>query len=497
MKGNTVADKAIETDVVVVGYGGAGATAAITAHDHGAEVIVLEKMPAGGGNTCISGGAFLAPASNERVQDAIQYVEALGYGATEREVIQTFMESALETKDWIRQIGGEAVPFQPFKGVFYPRPPAGPNFSNIAGGEHLIRLIIKGNESDPWSKRLWNLLSTNVERRRIKVMTSTPAKELITNRKGEVVGVVADKGGKKLLVKAKRAVILTSGGFEYNEAMKEAFLPCKPFYASGSPSNTGDGIVMAQKVGAALWHMTAVAGYFAFKTPEFQAAFMLRYCSPGFIHVNRQGKRFCDETGRDYHDSWRDFSQVDSSEKTRHLCHPNIPAYGIFDEATRCKGSLYRMPNPSGYNRDLYEWSPDNSREIAKGWIKRGETIAELARQINVEESSLVETVARYNRCCKAGKDADLGRSRDTLAAIDMPPFYAIELWPGMLNTQGGPRRDKHAHLLNHEGKPIPRLYAAGELGSVWGFLYAGGGNIAECLAFGRIAGRNAAMEKE
>ena len=145
----------------------------------------------------------------------------------------------------------------------------------------------------------------------------------------------------------------------------------------------------------------------------------------------------------------------------------------------------------------MYDWSADNSKEIARGWIRQGRTIAELAGQAGIEKSSLEATISRYNEFCRVGKDGDFGRARDTLAPISTPPYYAIEMWPSMLNTLGGPRRNEHAQVLGHGGKPISRLYSAGELGSIWGFLYHGGGNLAECLAFGRIAGRNAAMEKE
>ena len=104
-------------------------------------------------------------------------------------------------------------------------------------------------------------------------------------------------------------------------------------------------------------------------------------------------------------------------------------------------------------------------------------------------------TIRRYNEYCKVGKDADFGRSKEDLRVLE-PPFHAIRLWPAFVNTQGGPRRDKESRVLDPEGHPIPRLYAAGELGSIWGYLYQGACNITEALVFGRIAGENAAAEK-
>jgi predicted oxidoreductase len=112
-----------------------------------------------------------------------------------------------------------------------------------------------------------------------------------------------------------------------------------------------------------------------------------------------------------------------------------------------------------------------------------------------VEPKVLEETITRYNGSCKAGKDQDFGRAKEDLRPLE-PPLYAIQLWPALINTQGGPRRDKESRVLDPEGKPIRRLYAAGELGSIWGYLYQGACNIGEALVFGRIAGENAAAEK-
>jgi succinate dehydrogenase/fumarate reductase flavoprotein subunit len=111
------------------------------------------------------------------------------------------------------------------------------------------------------------------------------------------------------------------------------------------------------------------------------------------------------------------------------------------------------------------------------------------------DDTQLVSTVARYNHACNVGKDDEFGRPADTLAAIETPPYYAIRAFPCLLNTQGGPKRNAKAQVLDPWDRPIPRLYAAGELGSIWGFMYQSGGNLGECLAFGRIAGLHAARE--
>jgi hypothetical protein len=187
---------------------------------------------------------------------------------------------------------------------------------------------------------------------------------------------------------------------------------------------------------------------------------------------------------------WAPASYIDM--KT--LQKPRLPSYLIFDENTRLRGPV-GWTN-SGVAMDHYKWSADNSAEISKGWIKTADDLDELASQINVPSDCLQSTIAQYNSYCREGSDAEFGRSANTLIPIAMSPFYAIELWPAIINTQGGPKRNARAQVLNVWEKPIKRLYSAGELGSLWHRNYPGGGNVSEALAFGRIAGRNAAAEK-
>ena len=151
----------------------------------------------------------------------------------------------------------------------------------------------------------------------------------------------------------------------------------------------------------------------------------------------------------------------------------------------------------SGWNPlvERYDWSDDNRAELAKGWIKQAATITDLAQTLGLPPTVLQATVTRWKAHCQAGVDADFGRTK-MLYPIQAAPFYALELSPSMLNTQGGPRRNTRSQIVRPDGSPIPRLYSAGELGSIYSYMYQGTGNIGECLAFGRIAGRNAAAEK-
>jgi len=140
-----------------------------------------------------------------------------------------------------------------------------------------------------------------------------------------------------------------------------------------------------------------------------------------------------------------------------------------------------------------YDWSPDNSREIEKGWIKKADSVAELAKLAGIEDpAALAETVARYNAGCAAGND-EFGRPADTLVPLDSPPYYCVAMFPGGSNTCGGPRKDERARVLDAFGEPIPGLYAAGELGEAVGLLYpANGANLSESICFGRIAAADA-----
>lgn len=477
----------VECGVLVVGGGAAGSVAAITAHDAGVDVLIVEKLPALGGNCHICGGNLMTPTSMEFVE----YVEALDYKTTDREILETLVKGGLKNEEWIKKMGGEAIVFAPLQ-VVYPGMSAGAGYPQAPKAEHMVKLNVKAKEGevDPPGVRLWNLIKKNVDSRKIRTMTSAPVKEIVKTPEGVVVGVMAEKEGKKIYIKAKKAVILTAGGYENDPGLKWEYYPCKPITYLGSPGNSGDGVRLAQKVGADLWHMTNMVCVIGFQAPEYPGAFYTAYYTPEFIFINKYGKRFISETGIDIHEYGKAFGQFDPER----LEFPNLPAWSIFTERNRRMAPLYA--GTIGINRELYKWSEDNSAEIAKGWIKKGDSVADLAKKISVDASILENTMTTYNQYCKTGKDLDFGRPKEDLEPIQGPPYYAIQTWPALFCTQGGPRRDKEARVLDPDRKPIPRLYAAGELGSVTGFLYQGGANLTDCVVFGQIAGRNAAAEK-
>jgi len=276
------------------------------------------------------------------------------------------------------------------------------------------------------------------------------------------------------------------------------YLPGVPYcYTSGSPYNEGDGITMAMSVGADLWHMNNYAGpSMALKVPEVRTSFSMqalhfsKQMPGGMIVVGPDGRRFCDEKYKTRH------GKVPVNRRWAPLFTP-CPMFMIFDHALFAAGPLYDKHPSHGWTQivERYDWSEDNGAELAKGWIKTADSLPALAGLLGLDPATLADTVARWNRGCDEQRDAEFGRKL-MLQPIAEKPFYAIKLSPSMLNTQGGPRRNEKAQIVRPNGTPIPRLYSAGELGSIYSYLYQGTGNIGECLAFGRISGRNAAAER-
>jgi len=484
-----------EADVVILGYGAAGANAAIAAHDAGAKVLILEKMPIAGGNSGVSAGTMLIP---ENLADAIQYYGALSFGTVDEDLIRGFAEATVGIPDLLTKLGVEFT-------ILRKDPPYFPTLLNSP-----VRRITL----NPTGRGGFKSLSDLVEKRGIEIMFETPAKALIQiPETKEVIGVAAERSGKKIYIKAKRGVILACGGYEYNTEMLRNFnFPglTEFIYPWGNPGNTGDGIKMASEVGAALWHTASIEwGAFCAKVPSKELGMSIgwglgRSMPEGsFIFVNKYGKRFMKENKNMIHR--KDPLEIIYFNHER-AEYPNLPAYMIFDEAYRRRGPVACNLNyfervwggPVGYPmiHKGIEWSNDNSLEIEKGWVIKADTIHDLAMKLNIDPPRLEETVKEFKSYCGSGKDPEFDRPGDSLAPLEAPPYYAVELALTLVNTQGGPKHNRHCQVLDFDNHLIPRLYAAGELGSFFGFLYQGGNNYSEAWAFGQIAGKGAAGEK-
>jgi succinate dehydrogenase/fumarate reductase flavoprotein subunit len=517
-----------ETDVVVIGYGGAGVSAAIAAHDAGADVLVLEKAPLpDGGNFGCSGGytALYSP-----VADFITVMTMACWGTvTDDELIAATCTEITKNPDWVESLGGK-VNVEPAAATDSWRLPRTLLADFLSPDFALSNCRLeKADGTVGRGVDLFAFLHGCATDRGINVMLETPAKELIQNpATKEILGVKAVTGGKEIYVKAKRGVVMALGGYENNPEMRRNFLhECHSENVTfwGTPYNTGDGIFMASRVGAKLWHMSmgeALGSDFGCKPAIEEIGFgvnMKSNADPGCIFVNRYGRRFWNEhiyTGHssrtlptEYFDE--EFVQTDP----RDFCdYPNVPFYMIFDDTVMKAGPLSTRAAEtatSGYlgihQRDGlgtgYWWSEDNQTELAKGWIIKGDTIEELGgkitckdyfgRVVGMDAAALAKTVNDYNSYCATGIDPDFGRQESSLVPINTPPFYAVELVTGHLNTNGGPVHNKYSQTMDVDGEPIPRLYSAGEFGSIFGFLYYGGGNVPEAMAMGRIAGEQAA----
>lgn len=478
--------KTYDCDVLVVGYGGAGAAAAIEAHDAGAKVILLEKSGAGGGNTKLSGGTLRDIAD---IEEATKYYAAVNDETVSYELNRKFVELTATNHQWFID-KCDAVIIESKKVLFPPAPhviwPFLPGADGIGG-----RSFIDGDPNVNGGTNMAKAFCHGVEKRNIQVMFHTAGKKLIQNENKEITGIIAIGPEGEIQINTKQAVILTCGGFQYNKEMQINYLSI-PYVSQGCLGNDGDGITMCQDVRAEMWHMTGLSCGISYRVPDFEIPIGIGVRSPHYFYVDQYGKRFLNETGIDVHAMAFEFTAVDHMA----LKYPRLPAFLIFDEHVResgpmtghCPGQIMEDPN--------FKWSQDNQTEIEKGWIKMGWTVAELGQKLGFQFGLLEDAVAKYNLASVIGHDSEFGRSALTMGTLNKPPFYGIEVWPSLLNTQGGPKFDLNANVIDIDGNPIKRLYKAGELGSMFNKFYPGAGNISEALGFGRLAGQNAAKEK-
>jgi succinate dehydrogenase/fumarate reductase flavoprotein subunit len=488
-----------EADVVVVGYGGAGTAAAIEAHDAGATVLVLEKAPIeGGGSTRISGANMTV---TEDPASAADYLYAASFGTTSMEVCEAWAAGIAEIPGWLDKLEVEWTPI-PQRGFFW-----GADFPNLPGAASLTSIVVTGS-----GPALFKKTDEFVKANGIELLLDTQAKRLVQDPETkEILGVLAESQGEPIAVKAKKAVILSSGGFECNEEMVSNYLRPAPLKSVAWRFNTGDGIRMAQAVGAGLWHMNIVcsSGQAAVVPGTGIPFYGLSLKTNNFIWVDRYGERFtAEKPGPHAHRTFMIYDVWDWSDQQKDTGYKVIPSYFIFDETARLAGPISSETATYDHgNIGLAEelggapepWSDDNSREIEKGWIKTGATIEELADAIgeDIDPAKLTATIAKYNQYCAGQNDPDFHRDPETLLPIETSPYYALEVYPGIFNTLGGPMKNGMAQVLDVDHEVIPRLYTAGTISSSCGHTYSTFGfNISDNIVFGRIAGENAAAEE-
>lgn len=475
-------------DVIVVGFGAAGATAARFAADNGAKVLLIDKAPKGheGGNTRYAGQVVLTGYDKAKMQ---QYFKAM-YGPIQidEDILNTYIDGICKIPEYMQKYLEIEHPTSYNK---VHRDPDWQAFANDLSPEYpefdgSDTVDITSVHDGYFDAHLWKTVRHQVEKRsdQINVWLASPAKHLIQNPDNKVIeGVQIERNGQLVNVRARNGVVLTLGGFENNPQMIQNFIGVPKLKVMGTLYNTGDGIKMAQEVGAQFWHMTSFEGYgfsagFTFENPEeSRGKFILDAwpeLSDGSIFIAADdGSRYLkeDEHGRHGH-------VYQHGEWLMPLI--NDHPYLIFDEAQRKKiAQRDHLPYESFFEITV-----------------QADTVAELADKINVDADILKQTIMQFNQAADSGVDP-LGRNADSLQAFaDHGPYYATPLATAMLNTQGGAKRNAHAEVLNAQGDPIPHLYSAGEFGGINANMYNGGGNLAECLIFGKIAGENAAKPK-
>ena len=488
-----------EADVVIVGAGGAGMTAAMTASDAGKSVIILESQAMVGGNSVRSTGGMNAAktvyqdenefaegagvekmlksaadnyADNEFITslaatvaqqwadyqanpvgyfDSVELMEldtmVGGKGINNPELVKTLVEGTAPAIDWLDENGMSLHNVAAFGGASVKRihRPVNEEGKVVSVGAYLVPLMEKACQD-----------------RGVEFILNTTADTILTDANGQAVGVSGtDKDGNTVTVNAK-AVVLATGGFGANLDMVASYKPeLKGFMTTNAPGIQGQGIAMATAIGAATVDMEQIQIH---PTVEANTAALITegLRGDGAILVNANGERFTDEV------STRD--KVSAAE----IAQPGSFSWLIVDQAMADASNVIQ-----GY--------------ITKGYTKQGATYEELAKEIEVDPAAFAATMEKWNGCVEAKTDADFGRT-SFANPLNTAPYYAIKVSAGVHHTMGGVVINSSTEVLKEDGSVIPGLFAAGEVtGGVHGANRLGGTAVADFVVFGRIAGASAA----
>jgi 3-oxosteroid 1-dehydrogenase len=539
-------------DVVVVGAGGAGMSAALAAARHGLDTVVVEKSGSFGGSTARSGGGVWIPGNYalaaagqvdpDDIEAAKRYLDAIVGDVVPKARRDTYLERGPEVMDFLRENTRVRFTWVPQYSDYLPEQPGGraagrsvepvPMDARFLGTE-LERL------TSPYTKAPANLVVTQADFRKISLGTRTLRGPLtllkvmlrrivaiLLGRKmfgmgnaiaiglrqglidagvpveydasltdlviedGRVVGVVVERAGRLHTVRARRGVILGSGGFEKNQELREKFLPhpTTADWSTGAASNTGGGHLAGIAVGAATDLMDDAWWGPTIPLPSRAWFCLAERNLPGSIIVNSAGRRFMNEA-LPYVEATHAIYEGEATGVS------HVPAWMVIDQRYRNRylfaGLGPRQPFPGSWYR--------------AGVVVRAGSLAALAERIAVPADALEQTVERFNGFARTGVDEDFHRGESaydkyysdprvtpncSLHTIDQAPFYAVKIVPGDLGTKGGLVTDEHARVLRPDGSVIPGLYAAGNVSSaVMGNTYPGpGGTIGPALVFGYLA---------
>ena len=533
-------DRIEETDVIVIGSGAAGLAAALSARHAGADVVILERSEKLGGTTAMSGGVPWIPCNHhmhevgtsDSREAALTYMRRQSLGRMDDEMIETYVDQgadvikfieaqtdirfrALKWPDYHPELPGGTFGRSLSAGLFpgnklgelRPRLRSSLTFpipvssNDLEDGVDIFDPAIIGDRLEKGLVGVGNALvaglTASVVEKGVRILFGMRAQSLVIHE-GAVTGVAGSNEGEPFKMRARRGVIIASGGFEWNAGLVKDLLRGPHDGAASPPDNEGDGLLMAAEAGAALANTDEAWWMPIMKIPgeEYEGNPAIRFAvteltKPGSIMVNRKGQRFMNEACN-YNDLGRSFFQFDPQT----FDYPNREAWIIFHQAY-----LDKYPVLTRYPGDPLP-----------NWMIQAASLRALAEQTGVDADGLEYTVEQFNRSAREGSDPAFHRGESqydryhgdwsldgalqTVGPLDQAPYYACRVYPGVLGTKGGPKISVRAEVQNLRGGNIPGLYAAGNAAaSITGMAYPGaGGTIGPALVFGHIAGREAAV---
>lgn len=457
-------DQEFDTEVAIIGGGGAGLAAAVSAHQNGAKVLLVEKMPNVGGNTIISGSAFNAVdpkrQSAQGIEDSVEKHFQQTYEGGDKkgdpELVRVLVENAYPTIEWLESLGMKFTDkVFTVLGALWPRShkpvePLGTGYVNT------FMNYINEHKDD------------------ITVLTEVEAKEFLVDTEGAVTGFLAEGKNGKITVNAKNGVIIATGGFGSNVEMRDQYNTIWPKLTNIKTTNhrgaTGDGIIMAEKVNASIVQMENIQLLPMGDPVTGSLSGNIEQGVENRIFVNAQGNRFVDEGAR------RDVMTKALMEQTDSMM------WVIVDQHSY----------PTGDTVNNFNETIDSL--VKEGRAYKADTLEDLAKQIGVEPENLVKAVEAFNASVDGAKD-EFGRTL-FMDKLDTAPFYAGKRVPTVHHTMGGIKITPETRVVDQNGEIIKGLFAAGEVtGGIHGANRLGGNALADVHTFGRIAGATAAKE--
>lgn len=473
---NSVNSSILETQIAVLGAGGAGMAAAVAAAEKGADVIVLEKLSNLGGNSARAEGLLAAESpAQERLKidaqrdDVFNIAMSYAHWKINARIVRAFIDKSGDTIRWLED-----------QGLFFDRVPHYYPNQRIRTW-HCLRG--RGME-------LIDVLLKTGEKLGVRILCETAAKKILIDKKGNVTGVVATSGNRELTIKAKSVIIATGGYGGNRRLLKKYYPPLTRNMRCVGAANTGDGLLMALNIGAATEGLGLLqfCGHSPLRAPEFIRA---TGEEPNTIWVNNKGVRYMNEAI-----SFNHFESINGL-----LLQPDNICYTLFDEKIRMnlieKGVIKGLGTVVTPATKLIGLDRQLQLAIKKGNAKIDGSWDEIARWIGAKPEVLNNTVKEYNCFCDNGRDMLFTKDRKYLDALRTPPYYALKCYPAFLGTIGGIKINENTEVLNKDFEPIPGIYAAGIDTGGWEIdtynAVLSGTTFGFAVNSGRIAGENAA----